>query len=60
MVCTHKLEENLQCHHAVIVIGMALPMILQTVSPMLMGHTAGYLMKAMSQHATKADRPLAH
>jgi len=43
---------------SVVVIGMALPMILRTLSPMPMGRTPGHLSKAMSQHATKADRPL--
>ena len=43
---------------SVTVVAMALPMILLTVSPMPMGRTPGHLSKAMSRHATKADRPL--
>ena len=40
------------------VIAMALPMILQTVSPMPMGCKPGHLSRAMSLQATNADSPL--
>ena len=43
---------------SVIVVAMALPMMLRTVSPISMGRTPGHLSKAISRHATKADRPL--
>ena len=42
------------------VVTMALPMILRTISPMPMGRTPGHLSRAMSLQATKADSPLGY